>query len=66
VRMFKTFKDLKITMDKYVLHSDFHATNMNDVDIILGYPCMDSFFMANLNVQKKFMKLWYKKNKITL
>jgi hypothetical protein len=34
------FKDLKITMDKYVLHSNFCAIDMNDVDIILGYPWM--------------------------
>jgi len=34
------FKDLKITMDKYVLHSYFHAIDMVDVDIVLGYPCM--------------------------
>jgi hypothetical protein len=60
------FKDLKITMDKYVLHSYFHAIDMDDVDIILGYPWMDSIGTININVQKKFMKLWYKKNKITL
>ena len=33
------FKDLKITMDKYVLHSDFHAIDMDDLDFfwdILG------------------------------
>jgi hypothetical protein len=29
------FKDLKLTMDKYVLHSYFHAIDMDDVDIIL-------------------------------
>jgi hypothetical protein len=28
-------------MDKYVLHFDFHAIEMDDVDIILGYPWMD-------------------------
>jgi hypothetical protein len=35
------FKYLKITMDTYVLHSDFHAIDMDDVDIVLGYPWMD-------------------------
>jgi hypothetical protein len=60
------FKDLKLTMDKYVLHSNFHAIDMNDVDIILGYPWMESIGTVNINVQKKFMKLWYKKKKITL
>jgi hypothetical protein len=53
-------------MDKYVLHSYFHVIDMDDVDIILGYPWMDSLGMVNINVQKKFMKLWYKKKKITL
>jgi hypothetical protein len=32
------FKSLKLTMDKYVLHSNFCAIDMNDVDVILGYP----------------------------
>jgi hypothetical protein len=31
-------------MDKYVLHPDFHATDMDDMDIILGYPWMDSIW----------------------
>jgi hypothetical protein len=60
------FKYLKITMDKYVLHSNFYAIDMGDVDIVLGYPWMDSVDTVNINVQKKFLKLWYKKNKITL
>jgi hypothetical protein len=32
------FKGLKFTMDKYVFHYDCHAIDMNDVDVILGYP----------------------------
>ena len=31
---FQIVKDLKITMDKYVLHSDFYAMDMDEVDII--------------------------------
>jgi hypothetical protein len=53
-------------MDKYVLHSDFYAIDMDDVDIVLGYPWMESVGTVNINVQKKFLKLWYKKKKITL
>ena len=53
-------------MDKYMLHSNFHTLDMNSVDIVLGYPGMESVGIVNTNVQKKFMKLWYKKNKITL
>jgi hypothetical protein len=60
------FKDLKLTMDKYVLHSYFYAIDMDDVDIVLGYPWIESVGTININVQKKFLKLWYKKNKITL
>jgi hypothetical protein len=60
------FKYLNITMDNYVLHSDFYAIDMGDVDIVLGYPWMDSVGTVNINVQKKFLKLWYKKKKITL
>jgi hypothetical protein len=39
---------------------------MDDVDNVLGYPWMDSVGIVNINVQKKFLNLWYKKNKITL
>jgi hypothetical protein len=53
-------------MDKYVLHSDFCAIDMNDVDVILGYPWMTTIGTININVEKKFVKLWYKKKKITL
>jgi hypothetical protein len=60
------FKYLKITMEKYVLHFDFHAIDVKDVDFILGYPWMESIGTINFNVPKKFIKLWYKKNKITL
>jgi hypothetical protein len=60
------FKDLKITMDKYVLHSYFYAMDMDEVDIVLGYPWIESVGTININVQKKFLKLWYKKKKITL
>ena len=62
----QVFKDLKITMDKYALHSDFHAIDMNNVDIVLGYPWMKSVGTININVEKKFLKLWYKKKKVTL
>jgi hypothetical protein len=60
------FKDLKLSMDKYVLHSYFYAMDMDEVDIILGYPWIESVGTININVQKKFLKLWYKKKKITL
>jgi hypothetical protein len=60
------FKYLKFTIDTYDLHYDFHAIDMAYVDIVLGYPWMDSVGTININVQKKFLKLWYKKKKITL
>jgi hypothetical protein len=46
----QVFKDLKITMDKYVLHYDFHAIDMDNVDVVLGYPWMQSVGAINLNV----------------
>jgi hypothetical protein len=45
------FKDLKLSMDKYVLHSDFYAIDLGDMDIVLGYPWMDSVGIVNLNVK---------------
>ena len=53
-------------MDKYVLNSNFCAIDMDDVDVVLGYPWIDSIGTININVQKKFLNLWYKKMKITL
>ena len=52
-------------MDTYVFHSNFYAIDMDDVDVVLGYPWMDSIGTVNINVQKKFLKLWYNKKKIT-
>ena len=34
---FQIFKDLKITMDKYVLHSKFYSLDMDGVDVVLEY-----------------------------
>ena len=50
-------------MDKYALHSNFHAI---DMDKVLGYPWMQLVGTINLNIEKKFLKLWYKKKKVTL
>lgn len=44
-------------MDKYVLHSNFYASNMANVDVVLGYPWMEEVGTININVQKKFLKL---------
>ena len=43
----------------------FHAKDIDNVDLVLGYHWMDSIGTLNLNVQKNFLKLWYKKKKIT-
>jgi hypothetical protein len=50
-------KYLKLSMDKYVLHSYFYVIDMDDVDIVFGYPWIDSVGTININVQKKFFKL---------
>jgi len=60
------YKDLKLSMDKYVFHGDFYASEIDNIDVVLGYPWMESMCTININVQKKFLKLWYKKKKITL
>jgi len=62
----QVYKDLKLSMDKYVLHCDFYTSDMDNMDVVLGYPWMVSVGTININVQKKFLKLWYKKKKITL
>jgi hypothetical protein len=63
---FQIVEDLEITMDKYELHSDLCALNMDEVDIVLRYLWIESMGTININVEKKFLKLWYKKKKITL
>jgi hypothetical protein len=40
--------------------------DMDEVDLFLGYPWIESVGTININVKKKFLKLWYKKKKITL
>lgn len=60
-KQIQVFEDLKLSMDKYVLHSDFYALHMDGMDIVLGYPWLESLGTINLNVQNKFMKLWYKR-----
>jgi len=62
----QVYKDLKISMDKYVLHGDFYTLEMDNMHVFLGYLWMESASTININVQKKFSKLWYKKKKITL
>jgi len=53
-------------MDKYVLHFDFCAIKMNDVDVTLGDPWMATIGTMNINMENTFVKLWYKKKKVTL
>lgn len=53
-------------MDKNVLHSDFYASDMANVDVVLGYPWTKYVGTININVQKKFLKLWQKRKKIKL
>ena len=43
----QVFKDVKVTMDKYVLH---YAINMDDVVVVSGYPWMDLIGTVNINV----------------
>jgi len=44
------YKDLKLSMDKYVLHGDFYTSDMDNMDVVLGYPWMESVGTININV----------------
>lgn len=59
----QVFEDLKITMGNYVLHSNFQARDMDNMDIVLGYPWMKSVGTININIENKFLKICYKKRK---
>ena len=39
---------------------------MDNVDIVSGYPWMQLVGIININIEKKFLKLSYKKKKVTL
>ena len=44
-------------MEKYVLHFDFCAIDMNDVDVVLGYPWIPTIGTIHINVEFFFVKL---------
>lgn len=62
----EVFKYLKVSIGSYVFYSDFHARDMDNVVLIFGYPWMQSVGTININVEKKLLKLWYTKKKVTL
>jgi len=37
-------------MDKYVLHGDFYTSDMDNMDVVLGYPWMELVSIVNINV----------------
>ena len=40
-------------MDKYILLLEFYTLYVDDVDVVLQYPWMESISTININVQKK-------------
>ena len=48
----QVFKDFKITMGNYVLHSDFQDRDMDNMDIVSGYPWMKLVGSININLEK--------------
>jgi len=46
----QVYKDLKLSMDKYVFHGDFYTLDMDNMDVVLGYPWMESMGIININV----------------
>ena len=59
----QVFKDLKVTMDKYVLHSNFCAIDMDDVDVVLGYLWMDSIGTIISMCKRNFKSFGTRKRK---
>ena len=59
----QVFKDLKVTIDNYVFHSNLYALDMDEVDVILGYPWMDSIDTVNINFQRCFWIFGKRKRK---
>ena len=49
----QVYKYLKLSMDKYMLHCDFYTLDMDNMDVVLEYPWMESVGTVNINVQKK-------------
>lgn len=37
----QVYKDLKISMDTYVLDGDFYTSEMDNMDVVFGYPWME-------------------------
>jgi len=44
------YKDLKLSMNKYVFHCDFYTSYMDYMDVVFGYPWMESVGTVNINV----------------
>jgi len=53
----QVYKYFKISMDKYVFQGDFYTSEMDNMDVVLGYPWMESVGTINTNLKKKFLKL---------
>ena len=45
-------KDLNIFVGNYVLHSNLHARDMDNVDLVLGYPWIKLVGIININANK--------------
>ena len=60
------FRGFQVSMGNYMLHSSFHARDMDNMDLVLGYPWMQLVDAININVENKFSKLRYKKKKVIL
>ena len=48
--MLKILEYLNITIDEYALNLYLNAIDMDNVDIVLGYPWMDSVGTININM----------------
>ena len=46
----QVYKDLKLSMNKYVLYGDFYSSDMDNMVVVLGYAWMESMGTININV----------------
>ena len=60
--------NLQLTINEYKFTSQFNVSTiyLNEVDIILGSPWMETLGSVILNMKKKFLTFSYKKKQLTL
>lgn len=55
------FEDLKLSMDRYILHSNFYASDMDGLYIFFGYPWLESLGTTNISVHERYQLMTMQK-----